>query len=118
MFRKEKKMTEHIRNASLSNDEKTRRIAIAVASWLCGTIEGLSNDNADLALAEALDSWLRKQKRNGQILYTGCVSCKSCGHTWESLVSSDDVELHCPQCGNAQKTAPLFSRSDRNKLEK
>ena len=90
-----------------ASDDEVRRVGIAVANWLCGVLEGSSRDSADMALAEALDAWLRHQKRERQVLFTGSLVCSSCGHTWESLVASDDTGgIQCPQCGHLQKVNP------------
>jgi hypothetical protein len=100
-------MKEHFMK-QINANEKARRVGIAVASWLCGTIEGIAFDNEDIALAEALDKWLRQQKRNRQTLYTGCVVCESCGHSWESFVLSTDTKgSQCPDCGYIQAITSL-----------
>lgn len=87
-------------------DGKARRTVAAVASWLCGTIEGIARDSADMSLAEALDSWLRYQKRSDQTLYSGNAICVRCGHPWEYFVlSTDSGCVHCPRCGAMQKSS-------------
>jgi len=92
------------------SDEKVRRVGIAVASWLCGVLEGSTRDSADMGLAEALDAWLRYQKNERRVLFTGSLACSACGHTWESLVASDDTGgIQCPQCGHLQKVNPCPS---------
>jgi DNA-directed RNA polymerase subunit RPC12/RpoP len=99
-------------------DEKTRRMGIAVANWLCGTLEGIARDNADMALAEALDSWLRRQKRNGETLYTGSIVCAACGHRWECLVLSTGTgNVACPHCGAVQNHSPANQRTNCTKPE-
>ena len=100
-----------------------RDICIGVANWLCGTLEGISRENGDLALAEALDAWLRFQKNERRTLYTGRVTCAWCGFSWETLIASDDVQSRCPQCGRLQKTVRLplppqpMTREDREALD-
>jgi DNA-directed RNA polymerase subunit RPC12/RpoP len=90
------------------SDEKVRRIGIAVASWLCGALEGSVRDNADLALAEALDLWLRHQKNERRVLFTGKLLCAACGRTWEELIASDNAEpIQCPHCGHRQHVDPV-----------
>lgn len=99
-------------------DEKTRIISVAIASWLCGTIEGNARDPADMALAEALDSWLRKQRKNGETLYTGNIVCVSCGQSWEHLVlSTDSCTVQCPHCGAVQKASLPPQNRNRSKPE-
>lgn len=87
--------------------DKIRRIIFATANWMCGALEGLSRDNADTALAEALDSWLRFRKQQDRIFYTGQVKCMQCGYSWEDVFASDDTEIRCPKCGNPQSAPPL-----------
>jgi DNA-directed RNA polymerase subunit M/transcription elongation factor TFIIS len=88
-------------------DDATRRMSVAVANWLCGTLEGISRDDADLSLADALDSWLRTQKRDGETLYTGSIACVSCGHRWEYLILSTETgTIRCPNCGTVQSVSP------------
>jgi len=99
-----------------STGDQTRRISIAVASWLCGTLEGLSGDY-DATLADALDIWLRRQKDELRTIYTGLVTCSVCGHTQERMISSDDVTLCCSGCGNVQKTASLLPCAARKEPE-
>jgi hypothetical protein len=90
---------------TINADEKIRRITVAMANWLCGVLEGNSRDKDDIILAEALDSWLRRQKQKDQTLYSGHLVCNSCGHEWECMVfSSDTQKLQCPQCGIVQTT--------------
>ena len=95
-------------------DERTRHLSIAVANWLCGTLEGISNDSVDATLTEALDTWLRKQKDRLRTLYIGQVTCSSCGDTWEAIVASDDTQLNCPHCGYRVKTAPVPPSKGKN----
>jgi hypothetical protein len=104
--------------ANTDADSQTRRIGIAVASWLCGILEGISSDSTDMTLAEALDSWLRKQKKNSEILYAGNVVCISCGCSWECLVLSNDTgPIQCPECGSVQKIVPPPKKACNNKPE-
>jgi CheY-like chemotaxis protein len=102
-------------------DQKARRIAIGVASWLCGTLEGLASDNADLALAESLDFWLRLQKKNCETLYIGSVNCISCGRPWECMTLSNNTNsVQCPHCSTVQKITlkeQNFSRSEPENKE-
>ena len=98
---------------AINADEKIRRITVAMASWLCGVLEGTSRDE-DITLAEAIDSWLRLQKQKNQTLYSGHLVCKSCGHEWECMVfSSDTQKLQCPQCGMVQTATITEAISNR-----
>jgi predicted RNA-binding Zn-ribbon protein involved in translation (DUF1610 family) len=86
------------------NSEKIRRISVAVAEWLCGTLEGVSDDNDDLDCAEALDHWLRVQKKNMETLFIGTFTCPACNKIWGGLtLSKDKNSFHCPNCGSVQK---------------
>jgi hypothetical protein len=97
-------------NPPFESGEQVRRMSIAVANWLCGAIEGMARDHIDMALAEALDLWLRRQKMIEQQIYTGKVTCSSCGNSWECIVASNDTEqIHCTQCGDVQKNIPIPS---------
>jgi predicted RNA-binding Zn-ribbon protein involved in translation (DUF1610 family) len=86
------------------NSEKIRRISVAVAEWLCGTIEGFADDNEDLNCAEALDRWIRIQKKNMETLFIGSFTCPDCNKVWYGLTLSEDKSsFHCPNCGSVQK---------------
>ncbi|HEX2955495.1 MAG TPA: hypothetical protein VHO70_01615 [Chitinispirillaceae bacterium] len=86
------------------NSEKIRRISIAVAEWLCGTLEGASDDNDDLNCAEALDYWLRAQKKKMETLFIGTFTCPKCNKTWGGLTLSEyKNSFQCPNCGSLQK---------------
>lgn len=98
----------------INANEKSRRLTIAVANWLCGTLEGFACDNADITLAKELDSWLQKQKSNYQTLYIGPIVCDSCNKTWECLVVSNSINsIQCPHCGTVQKKTLLFSNQSK-----
>lgn len=45
-------------------DDKSRKMTIAVANWLCEALEIIACNDADITLSEELDSWLQKQKYN------------------------------------------------------
>lgn len=86
------------------NSEKIRRISIAVAEWLCGTIEGLADDNDDINCAEALDLWLHAQKKKAETLFIGTFTCPECKKTWYGLTLSEDKNsFRCQNCGSIQK---------------
>lgn len=90
-----------------SADEQVRQMAFAVANWLAGVLEGGGRDDIDTTLAEALDTWLRHQKQDGQTLYSGRTACNSCGHEWDFVVFAGDTDkLQCPQCRTIQ-AAPV-----------
>ena len=97
-----------------TSDERTRNLSIAVANWLCGTLEGITHDNTDLALTEALDKWLHRQKNDFRTLYIGQVTCTSCGCTWEALIASDAPDPCCPQCGARLHTASAIPSKKKN----
>jgi predicted RNA-binding Zn-ribbon protein involved in translation (DUF1610 family) len=86
--------------------DQIRQISIAVADWLCGTLEGMTSDNADVNLAEALDYWLRVQKKNSETLFIGSFICTTCEKPWDGLaLSPDKNSFQCPHCGSVQKIA-------------
>jgi ssDNA-binding Zn-finger/Zn-ribbon topoisomerase 1 len=86
------------------NSEKMRRISLAVAEWLCGTLEGFADDNDDMNCAEALDSWIRTQKKNMETLFIGTFTCPNCSKAWHGLTLSENKNsFHCPNCGSIQK---------------
>jgi hypothetical protein len=88
------------------NSEKIRRISIAVAEWLCGTIEGFSDDNDDINCAEALDCWLRSQKKKAETLFIGTFTCPECKKAWHGLTLSEEKNsFRCLNCGSIQKIA-------------
>jgi len=93
------------------NSEKIRRISVSVAEWLCGTLEGVSDDNDDLNCAEALDHWLRVQKKKKETLFIGTFACPACNKLWGGLTLSEDKNsFHCPNCGTEQK---ILSRNPK-----
>jgi predicted Zn-ribbon and HTH transcriptional regulator len=82
-----------------STCEQTRNVMLAVANWLCGTIEGIAEDDNDIKLADALDSWIHSQYYKNQTLYIGPKQCETCGKAWGNLLLTEMNNLQCPDCG-------------------
>jgi len=91
-------------------EECTRRVCIAVAGWLCGTLEGLSDNASDRTVAEVLDAWLRIQKHRSEVFYTGHVVCPQCSTSWEAQIVGGVNSACCPCCGSTVELHHLLPK--------
>lgn len=97
-----------IRKQSENSGEKTgidliRKQMFAIGNWLCGTLQGIDDDEHDKALAESLDEWISHQVTKYDGLSIGFIQCSECGNTWEALAHTSTAnKLECPECGNRE----------------
>jgi hypothetical protein len=96
-----------------------RRTSIAIADWLCGTLEGMACDNYDRILAKALDCWLRVQKKNSETLFIGAFICTSCKKPWNGFTLSEyKNSFLCPHSGVEQNIGPSVAKPVTNTPQK
>ena len=83
-----------------------RKQMFAVGNWLCGSLQGISEDEQDQDLARAMEKWLSHQAARYDGLSIGFVRCTECGNTWEALAPSSTINrLECPECGHRETLA-------------
>jgi ribosomal protein S27E len=83
-----------------------RKQMFAVGSWFSGSLQGISEDEHDLALARSLQIWLSHQTARYDGLSIGFVQCTECGNTWEALAPTSTLNrLECPECGHRETLA-------------
>jgi DNA-directed RNA polymerase subunit RPC12/RpoP len=104
-------MNAHIENQAGNNSgkpgfDRIRKQIFTVGNWLCGTLQGIGDDNHDRALVQSLEKWLSQQAARYDGLSIGYVRCTECGNTWETLTPTSTVNrLECPECGHRETLA-------------
>lgn len=77
------------------------RLMVILATWLRHNCRpyNVPQDQAEIDLYHALDTWLAARKVKDDQLMIGFVRCRKCGCRWEALAYRKTLhKLECPEC--------------------